>query len=112
MAPQRSIAEDGIAALLSQGLAKQQRLELLGLSSNSFGRAGSVALVPALSALPSLTELGLGNASLDASTLDTSTFLPSLKKLTSINLASADAALPLIGSGRSSARRSSRRRRG
>jgi hypothetical protein len=92
------IGEEGVTALLVRGLGQQAGLELLGLSGNSFGTRGSAALVPALSKLPSLTELGLGNAGLVASALLLENGAPPLRKLTTISLASVqdDALLKLL----------------
>jgi hypothetical protein len=87
---QCSIDEEGVSALLAS-LVGQGRLELLGLSGNIFGSQGTAALVPALSRMPSLTELGIGNAglSMPALTASLSNGAPSLKKLTSISLSGA-----------------------
>lgn len=63
---QNGIRQEGIMALLRDGLAKCEKLEVLDLQDNTFTAKGSRSLADAVSKWPQLKELGVGDCLLSA----------------------------------------------
>lgn len=63
---QNGIRQEGISALLQNGLSKCAKLELLDLQDNTFTAMGARALADVVAKWPQLKELGVGDSLLSA----------------------------------------------